>query len=294
MDKLRAIMFFCRAVEARSFAAAARSLDVVPSALSKTIAGLERELGFSLLSRSTRRITLTEEGGAYFEHCRQLLQGLEQAEATGREGKLKPRGTVRVGMHPALRSRLLGSIGRFLDEHPDIKVETFVTNAPSAVLDEGLDLLLQIGDLPDSGLVSCRFGSAHSVVCASPTYLAAWGEPQHPRDLAQHRALIYARSDEEPNTRWHFVRGEEEFVVEVPVRFASRDGIGLIDAALGGGGVVRAFEFAVCDLTAAGLLRPVLLQWRGEPQLVHAVWPAHSARRAAKVKVFLDFAESLL
>jgi LysR family transcriptional regulator for bpeEF and oprC len=131
-------------------------------------------------------------------------------------------------------------------------------------------------------------------VCASPAYLAVWGEPVHPRDLTRHRALIYARSDEESNTRWRFVRDDEEIVVDVPVRMASRDGIGLIDAAVGGGGVVRAFEFAVRDLAAASLLRPLLQEWRGEPQLVHALWPTHSARSAAKVKVFLDFAEGLL
>lgn len=293
MDKLRALAFFCRVVEARSFAAAGRSLDVVPSALSKTIAALEKDLGFLLMNRSTRRISLTEEGSAYYERCRQLIQDLDDAEARGREGKLKPRGTLRVGMHPALRKRLVTSLGRFLDDQPDLKVETLVTNASSAVLDEGLDLLLQIGPLPDSGLVSRRIGFTRGVVCASQSYLQASGEPREPMDLVQHRAVIYGRHDEESNTRWAFVRGAERIVVAVPVRVVSRDGLGLIDAVVGGCGVGRPFDFAVQDLLAAGVLRELLSHWGGDPQPVHAVWPTHGARAAAKVAVFLEFTRGL-
>ena len=118
MDKLRALAYFCRVVEARSFAAAGRSLDVVPSALSKTIAALEKDLGFLLMSRSTRRISLTEEGSAYYERCRQILQDLDDAQASGREGKLRPRGTLRVGMHPALRKKLVTSLGNSSTPNP--------------------------------------------------------------------------------------------------------------------------------------------------------------------------------
>jgi DNA-binding transcriptional LysR family regulator len=294
MDKLRAITFFCRAVEARSFAAAGRSMGVVPSAMSKAISALENELGFPLMIRSTRRLTLTEEGTAYYDRCSKLLEELNEAEAMGREGKLRPRGTLRVGFHPALRMKLMGSLVRFLNEQPDIKVETLVTNAPSAVLDEGLDLLLRIGSLPDSNLVSRRLGSVRTVVCASPRYLEAWGEPRTPMELVRHRALIYGRHDEDPSTRWAFVRGEEEVVVDVPVRVVSRDGIGLLDAAVGDCGVVRPFDFAVGELVAAGALRMLLPQWSGRPQPLQAVWPSHGARVAAKAAVFLEFVGGVL
>ena len=237
MDKLRAITLFCRTVEAKTFAAAAHACDVVPFALSKAIAALERDVGFKLLHRSTRKLSLTEEGSAYYEHCRQLLQGLEQAEAVARDGRTTARGTLRIGVHPALRFNLFTQCGRLLDAHPGLKLETLITNTPAAVLDEGLDIVLRIGKLPDSALVSRPLGWTRSVVCASPAYLAARGEPRHPRDLVRHRAAIYARRDEEPNTRWEFRRGTEHHVVVVPVSFSARDGVGLADALLGGCGI---------------------------------------------------------
>ena len=294
MDKLRGISSFCRVVEARSFAGAARSLDVVPSALSKTISGLERELGFSLMNRSTRRMSLTEEGVLYYERCRELLEELEQTEAKARERKLKPRGILRVGLHPAFRGLVLGSLGRFMDDQPDLRIETLMTNSLSAVLEEGLDLLLHMGKLPDSGLVAQRIATSKSIVCASPTYLAAKGEPRHPLDLMRHRALVYNRHDEASNASWSFARGTEKVVVRVPVRMASRDGLGLVDAVLGGCGIGKSSEFAVRQLADSKRLTVLLADWQGSTLPVHAVWPNRGSRASAKSKFFLEFACSLM
>lgn len=294
MDKLRAMRFFCRVVEAKSYGAAAQSLDVVPSALSKVIAALEADLGFRLLNRSTRRLSLSDEGATYFEHCRQILQDIEAAEGHGRGGATRARGTLRVGMHPALRFEMLTGMGRFLDAEPDVKVETIITNSPSAVVDEGLDLVLHIGRLSDSSLVAKPLGSTVPVVCASTDYLRAWGEPRHPGDLARHRAVIYARRDEETNTRWSFLKGDETCEVEVPVRTVSRDGIGLVDAALGGCGIARPLEVAVRHWLGAGRLRALLTDWTGEPQAVIAVLPPHGRSASAKVRRYLDHAAEVL
>ena len=294
MDKLRAITLFCRTVEARSFAAAAHACDMVPSALSKAIAALERDVGFKLMHRSTRKLALTGEGSVYYEQCRRLLQGLEDAEAVAREGRSTARGTLRIGVHPALRFDLFTQCGRLLDAHPDLKLETMITNTPSAVLDEGLDVVLRIGKLPDSGLISRPLGSTRSVVCASPAYLAAKGEPRHPRELAEHRGAIYARRDEEPNTRWEFSRGSEHLVVDVPVSFIARDGIGLADALLGGCGIARPFDFAVRSHLASGALRALLPDWPGERHAIYAVLPRSSRHTPAKVAAFLDFVQSIV
>jgi DNA-binding transcriptional LysR family regulator len=294
MDKLRAMSFFCRAVEAKSFAAAAQSLDVVPSAMSKLVAALEKEVGFRLMNRSTRGLSLTDEGAAYYEQCRQILHDIEDAESLGRSGGARARGTLRIGMHPGLRFAMMVQLGRFLDEQPEVKVETVITNSPAAVVDEGLDLVLHIGRLADSSLVARQLGWACSVVCASPAYLDAWGVPQHPSELAKHRAVIYARRDEEANTRWAFVRGPERCEVDVPVRTISRDGIGLVDAALGGCGIARPFDVAVRHWLAGGELRPLLQEWSGPPQAVAAVMPAHGRSRSAKVQSYMDFVARLL
>lgn len=294
MDKLRGISSFCRVVETHSFASAARSLDVVPSALSKTISSLERELGFLLMNRSTRRMSLTAEGLLYYERCRDLLEELERTEGKARNLKLKPRGTLRVGLHPAFRGLVLRSLGPFMDEQPDLRIETLMTNSPSAVLEEGLDLLLHMGDLPDSGLVAQRIAISRGIVCAAPTYLATRGEPRHPLDLTEHRALIYNRHDETSNACWSFVRGDEKIVVRVPVRMVSRDGLGLVDAMIGGAGIGRSSEFAVRHLVASRLLTILFADWQGRTQPVHAVWPNSGSRASAKSKLFLEFACSLM
>jgi len=286
--------FFCRTVEAKTFAAAAESLDVVPSALSKAISALEQEIGFRLLNRSTRKLSLTEQGTAYYEHCRLLLKNLEQAEEAGRGGHARPKGTLRVGMHPGFRFSVLIEMGRFLNEHPELKVETVITNSPFAILEDGLDLLIHIGRLADSTLVSRRLGWARPVTCASPAYLKIWGEPLNPGELVRHRAVIYGRHDEDRNTRWVFVKGAERQMVDVPVRLVARDGIGLIDALLGGCGIARPFDIAVRSLLASGQLQEVLPEWTGERYPVCAVTPPNSHRDAARVRVYLKFIGEVL
>jgi LysR family transcriptional regulator, regulator for bpeEF and oprC len=266
----------------------------VPSALSKIIAALEQDVGFRLMHRSTRRLTLTDEGAAYYKDCRQLLLEFEEAEANARAGRKRARGTLRVGMHPALRHAICAELGRFLDEQPEVKVETVVTNTASAVLDEGLDLVLRIGHLADSSLIARPLGNACFVVCASPAYLERYGEPQHPRELTGHRAVIFARRDEEPSTRWEFERGKERHVVEVPVRLISRDGVGLVDAAAGGCGIARPFDLAAHDSIAAGRLHILLRDWSSGSQPIHAVLPPMARGTSAKVSTFLAFTEALL
>jgi DNA-binding transcriptional LysR family regulator len=294
MDKLRAMTFFCRVVEAKSFAAAAQSLDLVPSASSKVVGALEQELGFRLMNRSTRRLSLTDEGAAYHEQCRQILADVEAAEGLGRRGKAQARGTLRVGMHPGLRFVMMTQLGPFLDEQPELKVETVITNSPAAVVDDGLDLVLHIGALSDSSLTARQLGWTRPVVCASPAYLAAWGEPLHPSELARHRAVIYARRDEAPNTRWAFSKGEERSEVDVPVRAVSRDGIGLVDAALGGCGLARPFDIAAQHWLATGQLRELLPGWAGERQALTAVLPPRARAASAKVRLYLDSVAALL
>jgi LysR family transcriptional regulator for bpeEF and oprC len=285
--------FFCRVSESGSFAAAAQTFDVVPSAMSKVLSGLEQELGFRLINRSTRGLSLTDEGTAYYEQCRQILQDIEEAEGLGRSGQASARGTLRIGMHPALRFALMTALGGFLDQQPGVKLETVITNSPSAIANEGLDVVLHIGPLADSNLRARALGWTRSLVCASPAYLAAWGEPRHPGELSRHRAVIYARRDEEPNTRWAFARGDENCEVDVPVRLVSRDGVGLIEAALGGCGIARPFDLAVRHWLGTGQLVELLRDWSAERQPASAVLPAQG-RSTAKTRLFLDHVAALL
>lgn len=294
MDKLRALTLFCRAAEAKSFAGAAKALGIVPSAVSKTIAALEAELGARLVNRSTKRLSLTHEGELYYERCRALLQGLEETESIARGGKVSPRGLLRVGMHPALRVLLLNALGRFLDSNPELKVETVVTNSAAAVVDEGLDVVVRIGRLADSSLVARPLGRVQSIACAAPSYLKSAGEPTHPDDLARHRAIIYGRRDEVSNAEWTFTRGKERITVSVPVRIVVRDGIGVTDAVIGGCGVGLPFDASVQHLLKSGALRALLPGWSGEHYPVFAVMPPAHGNTPAKVRAYVEFVTAAL
>jgi LysR family transcriptional regulator, regulator for bpeEF and oprC len=294
MDKLRAMAFFCRVVEAKSFTAAAQSLDMVPSALSKIVAALEQDLGFLLLNRSTRRLTLTDEGAVYYDKCREIIADIEVAEGTGRRSGTEARGTLRVGLHPGLRFVVMTQLGRFLDAQPDLRIETVITNSVAAVIDDGLDLVLHIGHLADSSLVATRIGWTRPIVCASPAYLAARGIPTDPMDLSHHRAVIYARIDEASNTRWRFSRGEEAREVEVPVGTVLRDGVGLVDAVVGGCGVARPFDIAANHLVASGEVQEVLADWRGDREAVSIALASRARATAAKIRRFTEYVAGLV
>ncbi len=288
MDKLRAITFFCSTVEAKSFVAAAQLLDVTPSALSKLIGVLEDGLGFTLFNRSTRHLSLTSEGAAYYERCKQVLQDLEEAELAALQGRTKPKGTLRVGLHPALRAVTMNGMRGFLDAYPELRIETITSNAPTRLLTGGLDVMLRIGDVADSGLIARQVGSAEFVVCASSAYLRARGAPKHPQDLAKHEAILYAMPDEEPSTNWHFTRGDSRCVVSVPGRVIIRDGIGGIEAAIKGCGIFRPFGIAVREAVALGQLQLLLSDWSSGRSDVFALYPKSRAV-PAKVQAFVEF-----
>lgn len=293
MDKLRTITYFLRVVEARSFVAAAQSVDLTPSALSRAIASLEHELGFTLLNRSTRHLVLTDEGAAYYDCCRRVLEELEEVEHAAAAGKIQVRGQLRVGMHPALRNAVLAGLGGFLDDHAELSLEISTTNSPSAVLEQGLDIVLCVGELADSGLVARPLGSVQFIVVASPDYLRTHGTPLQPDDLLRHRAVVYGRADEEPGNRWQFAMGDERRIVAVPVRLMVRDGVGVVEATLRGIGITRVYSLAVATPLVEGRLVTLLSDWTNTRQPVHALYPRRE-HPPAKVRAFLDYVASAL
>jgi LysR family transcriptional regulator, regulator for bpeEF and oprC len=293
MDKLRAIKFFCRAVEAKSFTAAAQALDVPPSVLSKAISSLEAELRFTVFNRSTRRLSLTEAGTAYYESCRQLILDMEEAEAHARDGTVRATGMLRIGFHPAFRTFLCRRIGEFLAANPSVTLELAITNSPATLLDEGLDVVLRIGEIPKSSFVARELGSTVLIPCAAPAYLDAWGRPSHPQDLRRHRAIIPGRRDEDPFTRWTFSRHDEQEVVVVPVVAVVREGIGMVDSVLAGVGVAQIYDVVAHHCIVDGSLEPLLKDWSYTRQPVYAVIPSRR-NVPAKVRAFVDFARSLV
>ena len=288
MDKLRAMKFFCRAVEAKSFASAAHDLDIAPSVLSKVISALEADLRFTLFNRSTRKLSLTEAGASYYERCRELLVAMEEAESVARAGAVQPTGTLRIGVHPAFRNSLLQELGDFLASNPEVNVETTLTNSPAALLEHGLDLVLLIGRLADSDFIARQLGTTALMTCAAPAYLDRAGRPRRPRDLAEHRAIVPGRRDETLSVRWTFTRGKKREAVAMRPILVARDGIGLVDAAAGGVGIARVYEVAAQRHLANGELERVLPGWSCGREPIYAVFPSRR-NVPAKVRAFLDF-----
>lgn len=293
MDKLRAIKLFCRVVEARSFAAAARDLDVVPSVLSKAIAALEADLGIRLFNRTTRRVAVTEAGARYYAQCKQLVTLLEQADGIARAGSSEPVGLVRAGMHPAVASLLIDNIGSFFDRYRDIRIERTITNRPSDMIEHGLDVMVVAGDLADSSLTTQTLGVTEVYVCAAPAYLAVFGIPRSPADLAGHRVVIPGRRDETSFAHWSFQRVNETIDVIVPAAFIDREGTHLTRAAVAGAGLIRVFDVSARGYLADGSLVRVLGDWTCAPVSIHALLPGrHNV--PAKVKVFVNFVRQLV
>jgi LysR family transcriptional regulator for bpeEF and oprC len=293
MDKLRAIKFFCRAVETKSFTAAAHSLDVPQSVLSKGIAALEAELKFTLFNRSTRRLSLTGAGAGYYGCCQQIMLDMEEAETLARLGSVQPAGTLRIGIHPVFQISLCRRMGEFLAANPGVNAEVAHTNSPAAVLKEGLDIVLRVGPVKDSGFVARQLGSISLIVCASPGYLDAHGRPQHPRDLSRHRAIIPGRLDEDPFTRWTFTKEHDREDVNLPVALVLREGVGLGVSAAGGVGIVRIYDVAARPFIEDGDLEPILQDWSSGRVPVYSVIPSRR-NVPAKVRAFMEFAQSLV
>ena len=293
MDKLRAIKFFCRAVETKSFTTAANALDVRQSVLSKTIAALEADLQFTLFNRSTRRLALTEEGAAYYDRCRQIIAELEEAEVLSRNGAVRPTGTLRVGIHPVFQISLCRRMGEFLASNPGLNVELEHTNSPAALLEQGLDVVLRVGAIADSTFVARPLGATRISTLASPKYLDLRGRPKHPQDLSGHPAIVPGYRHNDTYAKWTFTKGSQREVVTVPVGVVLREGVGLGVTAAGGAGLVQLYDIAAHPFVDDGALEPILQDWSCGEQPVYAV--VHGRRSTpAKVRVFVDFARSLV
>lgn len=293
MDKLRALTFFCAAVESKSFAAAAHDLGVVPSVLSKMISALEAEIDFRLFNRTTRSVTLTENGARYYEQCKKLLVDLEEAEAMSRAGNARPGGRLRAGMHPAVLIVFMRQLSAFMRECPDIVVETTLSGTPATLVEDKLDVLVTVGELADSTLPARKLGTTRHVLVASPAYLAAWGTPTVPAELAGHAVIGSGRRDGPSFIRWTLARRDEEETVFVPTRTISREGILMHEACLAGGGICRLAEFSVRSRIKAGELVVVLPDWALGNLPIHAVFPSRKDM-PAKTRAFVAFLQEVL
>ncbi len=288
LDKLVGMTVFRRAVELGSLAAAARASELSPEMAGQHLKTLEGRLGVRLLKRTTRRLSLTEAGRAYYDRCVAALDEIALAEAEACSRQLEPAGRLRIAMPLAFGSALLAPVvAAFLDRHPGVSVEVDLSERAVDLLTENVDLALRLGELPPSGLIARRLISFPLILAASPAYLSHHKAPERPRDLSVHQTLIYTQTH--APMRWSFIgpAGVRERVT-VDGRIRASDVGFLLDLARIGRGILLAPSFVLEDSLRAGRLVPVLLDWHERSLPLHALWP-HRTLLPATVRAFLDF-----
>jgi DNA-binding transcriptional LysR family regulator len=287
MDKLEAMNAFAKVVAAGSYAEAARRLGLTRSAVSKAVMELETLLGARLLDRTTRRVTPTEAGLAYYERCVAILAAVEETEIQVSRLHDEPKGVLKVNAPMSFGTLYLGSaVAEFMARYPDLKIELMLNDRYIDPLEEGVDVTVRIGELPDSSLIARRLAPARRVLAASPEYLKRQGTPAEPEELSAHRCLTYGHMA--AVLRWTLSRGHETFTVPITSSLCSNNGDVLREAALAGNGITNLPTFIVGPDIAAKRLKVVLPQTPPTELGIYALY-APNRYLAAKTRVFIDF-----
>lgn len=279
---------FVRVVDLGGFTQAARKLRLTPSGVSKLISRLETRLGTRLVNRTTRKLTLTEEGRAFYERAVRILAEMEEAEREAASGAA-PRGRLTVNCNiPFGMLHVMPLLPRFLEQHPEVTLDLVLTDTLIDLMQERADVAIRAGPLRASRLVARKLGTSRMVVVGAPNYLARSGTPKSPADLADHRGIgwTFPRSIR----AWPFKRGDHtEEIVPPPVARAS-DGEAARRLALGGVGLARLALFHIGPDIESGRLVPVLQNYNpGDREDIHAVYVGHTAPLPARVRAFIDF-----
>lgn len=286
MDRLDEIRAFAAVADARSFTQGARKLGVSNAQISKMVARLENRLGARLLNRTTRDVSLTDTGQAYLERARDLLQSFDDLEGSVRD-QAGPSGTLRVSAPVSFgTNQLTRALLDFATGYPAVSVDVSFSDRLVNLVEEGFDVAIRIGQLPDSSLVARRLAPVRLVTCASPEYLARAGTPAALENLAGHEAIIDTNA-RDPMV-WRFGPHGDVREVRVRGRLKFNGAEPCVAAAAAGFGVTRSPAFAAADALRSGRLVPILCNFEPELIHVHAVYP-HARHLAAKVRAFVDF-----
>jgi DNA-binding transcriptional LysR family regulator len=288
MDRFDAMTAFVTVCETQSLTAAARRLGLSPSVMSRQITALESRLGTRLFHRTTRSLSLTDAGTRYLGRVRRILADLDEAERAAQSERAEPSGRFSVTA-PLIFGRLHVAplLACLVERHPKVSVELNLSDRFVNLIEEGHDLAIRIGHLPDSQLIARRFGETRRVLVASPSYLKK-GLPVHPRDLERHDTIAFMPVA--PPFDWHFTEGEADLRIRLEPRFVTNSGDTAIALAEGGAGIARVLYYQVRAAIEEGRLVEILASFAPEPMPIHAVYP--SARLlSAKVRAFLALIE---
>ena len=285
MDTLEAMTVFVRVVERGSFSAVARELGMTQPTVSKQISALEQRLGGRLIARSTRQLSLTDEGQRYYRQCREILAAVDDAEhsfQTGREGVAGP---LRIASSVSFgRLQIAPRLQGFLQRYPDITIDLQLSDQNVDLVSEGVDVALRIGDLKDSSLIARQVGLTRRLTVASPAYLKQHSALQSPGDLVRHNCILFNLL--EPSDTWAFDAGQHQVQVRGNVR--SNNSEAIRQMVLSGLGISLSPSWLYREDIEAGRVIRVLEGYTPSSLPIHAVSPANR-RQSARIRAFVDF-----
>ncbi|MGO4311310.1 LysR family transcriptional regulator [Pseudomonas sp. KB_15] len=291
MDRLGAMETFVYVVETGSFSAAARRLNIGQPAVSKTIAQLESRLAVRLLLRSTRGLTPTEAGLAFFERARRAIEEADEADnaargsASGLSGNLRICAAVTFG-----RLHIVPHLGPFLEQNPELNIDLMLDDRNVNLVEEGVDIALRMGELSDSGLTARKIAECRRMVLGTPAYFEKHGEPTCPADLCKHQAIVYTLGG---GTNWQFNKAGEEQSVIINGRIRVNAAEGLREAVLAHQGLTMASQWMFAPELADGSVREAMKDWTLPNLDLWAVFPT-GRMASAKARAFVEYVQGLL
>ena len=293
LERLTGLIAFARAGSLGSFTAAARMLSVSPSAVSKSIKRLEQNLGVPLFTRTTRSLKLTPEGRDLHERALRLLHEAEEIEQAAKSARSEPSGRLRIAAPLPIGIHLLApALATFREKYPQVTVDLRLSDHFVDIIEQGIDVAVRIGDLPDSRLLS-RGLAPHQLCCyASPAYLERRGVPDHPDELAGHETVALCYQSSGQISRWPFRLGERSIEIVPTAGIIVDASDALVAALVAGGGIGLTASFIAAPHVASGTLVPVLASYAVERHNITALWP-ESRRANPAVRAFLALLQDL-
>ncbi|TKC88816.1 LysR family transcriptional regulator [Trinickia terrae] len=289
MDRLQAMEVFTRVVETNSFSKAAEMLELPRGSVSNLVQALEQHVGVRLLNRTTRQVSVTEDGALYYERCVRILAEIADADSSLSNERKNPSGTIRVDTSGTLaRSLLLPALEEFYRLYPLIDVRLGLADRNIDLIQDGVDCVIRMGALEESSFVGRRIGSARIVTCASPAYLEAHGEPATPDELATHRAVNYVSQRTGRVFPFEYEIGGELVKISMEGPLSVNDGSTYITAGVLGYGVIQPSRYMVSDLIAQGQLKEILTSYHCPPTPISIVYP-HREHLSSRVRAFTDW-----
>jgi DNA-binding transcriptional LysR family regulator len=274
---------FVKVAETESFTQAAKGLSVSTAHVSRQVSALEERLRIKLLYRTTRKVSLTQEGAVFYQHCRSVLDGLDDAERAVTSLHSRPQGKIRLTAPVTYAElKVLPLLNDFLQQHPDVQITANLTNQQLDLVEEGYDVAIRLGKLADSTLMARKLSKRTHFVCASPAYLERYGVPHSLSELAQHNCLLGTLD------YWRFNLDGRQKQIRVSGNLTCNSGSGLIDAALKGLGLVQLPDYYVQTPIREGKLVSVLDMYTESDDGVWAVYP-HNRHLSPKIRLLVDY-----